>query len=914
MSKSYQQASFSRNPQGHDRDIAAGIGLLAAAQSLSLPAALGKMSQGTARLASLMNLGMSSALSHQGSQNTLSSGGSSHSLPSLFGSGNRGQVSLGSQRSGDADRASNILASFGLSARDLDELSRYPEDKITPENLPQILMQLKRRRAESGPLSFARGDRSPREQSYRAPRDDWEETRRYGRDTFDDRSSNLNPVVDYDHGNRSHESSSRFYNRIDFEEENMKDRGRHRDDSCFSDSSRDYYKLEHEYERMGRGGGGSGLMQERSLFERKRGTPSSNNIEDFHGLLPKGFPHLCSLCDFAVHSVKDWNQHTNGSVHRRRCQLLLEIYPEWNPDAMGGGIRSDPFLLQSTNPAPGILGPPPAAVHLMGMPQMGGMGSRGNMGGGNGDMQPYRSQQKGRKDLGRVVHIMDFQRGKNLRRQLFQLAESFGIITNHLILNNKNEAFLEMASTEEAQRVVEFYMSRPAFIFGKPVRVHLSQKYKRIKKKKKNFPHQKPDDKEELGRVIHLSNLPFSGYTENSVLKLAEPYGKVKNYIFMKMKCQAFLEMESRADALAMVDHCRKKSLWFQGRSLNVDLSDKYRTLILKIPNKGMKEQMKRDNSRKRDYSPNKKESPSNKKRATINTIKTESNSAESKEKKIEKKVEEKKEEKPESKETETPAQEEPVVLESDDEVMLDEEEAKQFLESDSSVGDETDLAELEMDLKTEDVEGAKGSKDTKVNRGDIQTSVSKKMMKKDVDEGGFPENMEDFVTLDEVGDEEYSNVPKCFKVADAGSLSEEKENSAPEENKASLHVDVKDCFIEGVKEDTNFSTGNDDLQVESTMENDEKENTDAKDSEEEITVPRPATPDEYKIGPYQPNIPVGTDYVVPKTGYYCKLCCLFYTNEDVAKNTHCSSLVHYQKLKKILDQKADEYKQKKED
>lgn len=42
----------------------------------------------------------------------------------------------------------------------------------------------------------------------------------------------------------------------------------------------------------------------------------------------------------------------------------------------------------------------------------------------------------------------------------------------------------------------------------------------------------------------------------------------------------------------------------------------------------------------------------------------------------------------------------------------------------------------------------------------------------------------------------------------------------------------------------------------------------------------------------------LGVNYVVPKTGFYCKLCSLFYTNEDVAKKTHCSSLPHYQKLK----------------
>lgn len=153
-----------------------------------------------------------------------------------------------------------------------------------------------------------------------------------------------------------------------------------------------------------------------------------------------------------------------------------------------------------------------------------------------------------------------------------------------------------MATTEDAQAAVDYYTTTPALVFGKPVRVHLSQKYKRIKvssnfsfvlvfrlyvislihhfcncslglkaktvnncsipanfwlafqlfriffcfllKKPEGKPDQKFDQKQELGRVIHLSNLPHSGYSDSAVLKLAEPYGKIKNYILMRMKSQ----------------------------------------------------------------------------------------------------------------------------------------------------------------------------------------------------------------------------------------------------------------------------------------------------------------------------------------------------------------------------------------
>ncbi|XP_061280646.1 matrin-3 isoform X7 [Bos javanicus] len=546
--------------------------------------------------------------------------------------------------------------------------------------------------------------------------------------------------------------------------------------------------------------------------------------------------------------AEEWSQHINGASHSRRCQLLLEIYPEWNPDTDTGHTMGDPFMLQqSTNPAPGILGPPPPSFHLGGPA----VGPRGNLGAGNGNLQGPRHMQKGRVETSRVVHIMDFQRGKNLRYQLLQLVEPFGVISNHLILNKINEAFIEMATTEDAQAAVDYYTTTPALVFGKPVRVHLSQKYKRIKKPE-GKPDQKFDQKQELGRVIHLSNLPHSGYSDSAVLKLAEPYGKIKNYILMRMKSQAFIEMETREDAMAMVDHCLKKALWFQGRCVKVDLSEKYKKLVLRIPNRGI-DLLKKDKSRKRSYSPDGKESPSDKKSKTDGSQKTES-TAEGKEQ------EEKSGEDGEKDTKDDQAEQEPnMLLESEDELLVDEEEAAALLESGSSVGDETDLANL-GDVASD---GKKEPSDKAVKK-DANASASGAAKKK---------------------------LKKVDKIEEL-----DQENEAALEN--------------GIKNEENTEPGAESAENADDPNKDTSENADGQSDEnkEDYTIP-----DEYRIGPYQPNVPVGIDYVIPKTGFYCKLCSLFYTNEEVAKNTHCSSLPHYQKLKKFLNKLAEERRQKKE-
>ncbi|XP_070588804.1 matrin-3 isoform X1 [Erythrolamprus reginae] len=870
MSKSFHQASLNRDSQGHGRDLSAGIGLLAAAtQSLNVPASLGRMNQGTARLASLMNLGMSSSLNQQGSHSALSSASaSSHALQSIFNIGSRGPLSLPSQHRGDTEQATNILASLGLSTRDLDELSRYPEDKITPENLPQILLQLKRRRAEEGSsLSYGRDGRAAtREPPYRVPRDDWEEKRHFRRDSFDDGGSSLNRVVDYDHGSRSQESV--YYDRMDYEDDRLRDGERCRDDTYYGETSHKYRKFDSEYDRLSR-------VPERSLFEKKRGAPPDSNVEDFHGLLPKGYPHLCSICDIPVHSNKEWNQHINGASHSRRCQLLLEIYPEWNPDNDTGHGLGDPFMLQSTNPAPGILGPPPPPFPLGGSPIV----PRA----GNGTMQGPRHMQKGRVETSRVVHIMDFQRGKNLRYQLLQLVKPFGIITNHLILNKINEAFIEMATTEDAQAAVEYYSTAPALVFGKPVRVHLSQKYKRIKEPEGKSDQKFEPPKQQLGRVIHLSNLPHSGYSDNAVLKLAEPYGKIKNYILMRMKSQAFIEMETREDAVAMMEHCSNKALWFQGRCVKVDLSEKYKRLILRIPNKGM-EMLKKDKPRKRGLSPDSKDSEGEKKCKTDDSEKDEGNNTEGKD------DEREESENLDAKDGGQGDQEESnILLESEDELLVDDEEAAALLESGSSAADETDVANL-ADTTAEEKEAGEDDAAAKPEDNTAATSTGKKLKKRH-----FPRSMKGFVTLDEVGDEEDAEHQK-YKAGLMKLTGKTEDNSA--ETKSAEEMEQEDgTFENGTKRENKLEPSEGTTSTMTDEKNTMQENVD----------------DEHRIGPYQPNVPVGVNYVVPRTGFYCKLCSLFYTNEDSARKVHCSSLAHYQKLKKHMEKMAEDQKLKKE-
>ncbi|XP_075044187.1 zinc finger protein 638 isoform X2 [Mixophyes fleayi] len=54
------------------------------------------------------------------------------------------------------------------------------------------------------------------------------------------------------------------------------------------------------------------------------------------------------------------------------------------------------------------------------------------------------------------------------------------------------------------------------------------------------------------------------------------------------------------------------------------------------------------------------------------------------------------------------------------------------------------------------------------------------------------------------------------------------------------------------------------------------------------------------KLAPFNPNVPIGMEFLIPKTGYFCELCSLFYMDE-ASKLKHCKSMRHYQAMEKHM-------------
>ncbi|XP_072314829.1 uncharacterized protein [Eucyclogobius newberryi] len=66
-----------------------------------------------------------------------------------------------------------------------------------------------------------------------------------------------------------------------------------------------------------------------------------------------------------------------------------------------------------------------------------------------------------------------------------------------------------------------------------------------------------------------------------------------------------------------------------------------------------------------------------------------------------------------------------------------------------------------------------------------------------------------------------------------------------------------------------------------------------------------PSVPSDIKLPPFRPDTPLGQDFVVPKSGYFCNLCSVFYLTESTAREQHCSSRRHYDNLKKHVERRG---------
>ncbi|XP_050926519.1 RNA-binding protein 20-like [Lates calcarifer] len=63
-------------------------------------------------------------------------------------------------------------------------------------------------------------------------------------------------------------------------------------------------------------------------------------------------------------------------------------------------------------------------------------------------------------------------------------------------------------------------------------------------------------------------------------------------------------------------------------------------------------------------------------------------------------------------------------------------------------------------------------------------------------------------------------------------------------------------------------------------------------------------TSTDHSLPPFDPSNPVGMEFLVPKTGFFCKVCNRFFSGAKEAEINHCKTIKHYENLQKYLQSK----------
>ncbi|XP_077429819.1 matrin 3-like 1.2 isoform X2 [Vanacampus margaritifer] len=431
-----------------------------------------------------------------------------------------------------------LFASLGLSPADLDVLAQIPEEDINVDTLPQILLQLKNRKTGRGPASSG-----------------WDDGGRMGGASFAQGSD----PSDFGFASVSRRAGLNFG-------------GGGRERLYTELSPRDSY-----------GGPQGALLSQPTFSQRRKGSPSMGKVQDFLGAPPPRFPHVCSLCDFDVHSSMEWSQHTNGLRHAENRRVLVNMYPEWDV----GGAPGRSGIMESTNLAAGLLGPVPS-----GMPSTWGSGA----GLGLGMARQNRSEPN---VLRSQVVVVKYDRKPLSNKTLFSFAKRFGRLQEHLVL--KTKAFLEMETHEEAVDMVNYYQQNPATLYAKPITFYLSRRLVVIQKEERSSDRTSWEAPRRDSQVIFFSNLPRQEDKKKELLTAAARFGVVEKYLFLTD--QAFIQLGSPEDAEMMVKYYMQNPLTIKGRAVRLNICTKYKTLNI---NRRQKEGVgtRRRSSRSRSRSP----------------------------------------------------------------------------------------------------------------------------------------------------------------------------------------------------------------------------------------------------------------------------------------------------------------------
>ncbi|XP_044294464.1 RNA-binding protein 20 isoform X4 [Varanus komodoensis] len=795
----------------------------------------------------------------------------------------------------------------------------------------------------------------------------------------------------------------------------------------------------------------------------------SHELNDFHSIAPLCFPHICTLCDKKVFDLKDWDQHIKGNFHVQKCLAFSE-----NTDircvlnSAEGVLHSSPkhtsvFNLSGTEDYTLNAGLSYNSTPAFGQP------SSTFSAAPPGVNVPQR-----KCTPGRVVHICNLPEGSCTENDVINLGLPFGKVTNYILMKSTNQAFLEMAYSEAAQAMVQYYKEKPAMINDEKLLIRMSKRYRELQLKKPGrnvaaiiqdihsqrerdilreadwYGPERPRSRSPISRSLsprsHTPSFTSCSSPHSPLSSNRTDWGNGRD----AWDSSTYSRREEEREVVSWRENGEEKrdrtDTWVHERKHYLRHLDKldleehtegsrgHREKYLKGGSPSAKggHSLPGYKSREEDYyrKPSKQKSDKYQKQSVDAAPKCK--------RKEETRLREHRHSHGEDPAKEETSEQKPSKL--PDSIRQKQSDKEKIKDGEKKSEEEVPCASVKVNVKKgEETENEVEKGDFDVENSSLPTnkliketedSVETSRREKDWESGSemeaetwYPTNMEELVTVDEVGEDDLIMEPDITELeeivtvcqkdqecpltsalgtdlelknedsllnrsenkshgmeASIGSDKEsardpgasEGENTATKaqrlnwdteqkpnelhegrlqkdpdyhdkerkiDESANIHLHLKEQYVSSdpPKEEPqkNETYINDYKEMESletekgkamemlTKKSQEETGCGSQDHQKaQANYPEMKTPDfpevESKRSYFSPSwgqedvftelsIPLGVEFVVPRTGFYCKLCGLFYTNEEAAKTRHCRSTVHYRNLQKYLSQLAEE-------
>ncbi|XP_069488389.1 zinc finger protein 638 isoform X2 [Ambystoma mexicanum] len=155
-----------------------------------------------------------------------------------------------------------------------------------------------------------------------------------------------------------------------------------------------------------------------------------------------------------------------------------------------------------------------------------------------------------------VILVTNFPEKDYTAEEIANLAKPFGGVKDVILLSSHKQAYLQM-SQSSAESMIKFYTVFPMSLAGKQLSIKLIPKYKSVKDVERIFAdiieaeESKPNP-EIYEQFVHLRNLPKDGFTDLEVAYVGLRFGKVNNYVVIRNKQKAILQLDTAKNAKAM--------------------------------------------------------------------------------------------------------------------------------------------------------------------------------------------------------------------------------------------------------------------------------------------------------------------------------------------------------------------------